>query len=196
MRNRWPAVCCLLVLACNAEERRLTERLRVVELQHATLSQRLQSRRNALDDAESRLDALNRDLTGHNTEVHAFIDAHKVAAACIRASRTSWGDDNSFASEVSAAQRFGAALCGIALLDADFAREVAHVADKLGEADRRVKELNEQIAALRRTIEADRRKVDEDHAAVEQLEAEAADVKYRLGTPVSDKRARPVSSEA
>lgn len=196
MRNCWPVVCCLLALACNTEERRLTERLRVLEQRHATLTQRLQSRRDELQDAESRSDALNRDRTAYNTEVHAFIDAHKIAAACIRASRTSWGDNNSFANEVSAAQRFGAALCGIALLDGDFAREVGHVADKLGEADARVKELDEQIAALRRRIEAGQKKVDADQAAVEQLEAEIADVKYSLGIPVSDKNAQSVSSAA
>lgn len=168
----------------------------MLEQRHATLTQRLQSRRDELQDAESRFDALNRDRTAYNTEVHTFIDAHKIAAACIRASRTSWGDDNSFANEVSAAQRFGAALCAIALLDAGFAREVGHVADKLSEADTRVKELDEQIAALRRRIEADQQKVDDDQAAVEQLEAEIADVQYSLGIPVSDKNARSVSSAA
>lgn len=172
--------CCLLALACNREKRRLTEHLATLEQQHAAAAQRVDSRREALRDSESRLDALTRELTALNTEVQTFLGNHKIAAACIRTSRSSWGESSAFANELSTESRFGTALCGVALLNGEFAREVAYVTEKLREADKRIKELNEQLAAMRRTVEGDRANLQQEQSAADQLEVEMSDVRHRL----------------
>jgi septal ring factor EnvC (AmiA/AmiB activator) len=182
MRRRvfFAAVSLAALVACNAEKRRLTERLAALEQQHAIVSQRLAQRRGAIDETERRISTLNADLTAHNTEVHAFIGNHKLAAACIKASRTSWGSENAFGDEVSATSRISAALCGVALLNGEFAREVAYVADKLRAADARVKELKEQMAAAQRTIDTERAELRGDQDAADVLAAEMAGIRGQI----------------
>jgi predicted nucleic acid-binding Zn-ribbon protein len=173
-------VFCALLLACNGEKRRLQERFSALERQHATLSQRLEGRRSTLSDEVQRIDTLKADLTAYNTSVHTFIAGHRIAAECIRASRSTWGETNAFSHDVSTATRFGTALCAVALLNAEFAQEVARVADRLGEADAHARDLQSQIAAAERAIEAGRAGVQQGEAAVDQLAAEIADVQRQL----------------
>jgi hypothetical protein len=126
------------------------------------------------------IDALNAELTAYNTSVHAFIDGHRIAAACIRASRSTWGENNAFSHDVSTGTRVGTALCGVALLNPVFARDVALVADKLGEADAHVRDLQAQITAAQRAIDADRAQVRDSESSVDQLAAEIEDVHRQL----------------
>jgi len=171
---------CLLLVACNGEKRRLQQRLAELEQQHATLSQRLKVRRNTIRDSAQRIDTLNAELTAYNTSVHTFIDGHRVAAECIRASRSTWGDNNAFSHDVSTATRFGTALCAVALLNREFAQEVAHVADKLGEADAHVHDLQAQIATAERAIDTDRADVERGEAEVDRVAADIAAVQQQL----------------
>lgn len=170
----------VMALACNGEKRRLQEQLAVLQQRQTTLSQRLTNRKTTMREAQHQFDTLNADLTAYDTDVHKFISNHRIAAECIRASRSTWGENNAFSNEVSTLTTVGAALCGVALLDHGFAQEVAHVTDKLGDADTRVKALKEQIAAAQRTVDADRSEVQKNEAAIDRIAAEIADVQVRL----------------
>jgi hypothetical protein len=156
------------------------ERLAALEQQHVIASERLPARSNVIADAQRRLDTLNTDLTTHNTEVHAFIEHHKVAAACIRASRASWSNENAFSTEVSLPSRVGAALCGVALLNGDFAGEVRFVTEKLSEADARVKDLKAQMDAARRTIDNEGVELQRDQNTADGIAAEIAGIRQQL----------------
>lgn len=170
----------LLALACNSEKRRLAEHLTQLEERRNTVLQRLTAKRNAMRDSQQRLDTLNADLTAHNTGVHTFLSNHRVAAECIRASRSTWGESNAFSNDVSRLTKFGAALCTVALLDNTFSREVTHVADKLAEADARVKELQQQVADAQRAVEADRHEVQREEMTLDEIAASMADVQRKL----------------
>jgi septal ring factor EnvC (AmiA/AmiB activator) len=170
----------LALAACNGEKRRLMDRLAQLEQQHAAVARKMDQRRNAIAGAERRLATLNADLTAHNTEVHAFLAGHTIALACIRASRSSWGSDSAFEADISATARFGTVLCGVALLNDEFAREVAHVTDRLRQADARVKELKEQMAAARRTIENERAERRRDEDAGDAIAAEMTGIRRQL----------------
>jgi len=171
---------CFLLLGCNGEKRRLQQRLAALEQQHTTLSQRLEARRNTIRDSTQRIDTLNAELTAYNTSIHTFIGGHRVAAECIRASRSTWGDNNSFSHDISTATRFGTALCSVALLNREFAQEVARVADKLGEADAHVRDLQAQIVAAQRAIDTDRAEVERGEAEVDRVAADIAGVQQQL----------------
>jgi predicted nucleic acid-binding Zn-ribbon protein len=171
---------CAVLLACSGEKRRLQEQLNVLEQERASLSQRLDQRKNMMRDTTQRLEALNAELTAYNTDVHSFIAAHRIAAECIRASRSTWGENNAFSHDVSATTRFGTALCSVALLNAQFAHEVEGVANRLGEADAHVRNLKEQAAAAERELAADRTEVEKSEAAVREIAAEIADVQRQM----------------
>ena len=171
---------CIVFLACNGEKRRLQQQLTVLEQERASLSQRLDQHRNTLRDTTQQLEALNSDLTSYNTDVHSFIAAHRIAAECIRASRSTWGENNTFSHEMSATTRIGTALCSVGLLNAQFAQEVAHVTDKLDEADAHARKLKEQIAAAERTLTADRAEVEKTETAAREVAAEIADVQRQM----------------
>jgi chromosome segregation ATPase len=171
---------CAVLLACNGERHRLREQLAVLEQERASLSQRLDQHRNTLRDATRQLDALSSTLTTYNTDMRAFIAAHRIAAECIRASRSTWGENSTFSHDVSATTRLGSALCSVALLNSQFAQEVARVADKLGEADAHVRQLKEQIAAGERELAAERAAVAKSEAAVGDIAAEIVDVQRQM----------------
>lgn len=181
MRARWLIVVAIALAACNSERRRLTTRLNALEMQRAGVTRRIDERRTSVADAEDRLAAIQAELTAHNTEVHTFLDNHKVASACIRAARTQWTNDrNSPAHAASAASRIGAALCGVALLTAEFAQEVDLVSTKLAEADTHVNELNERIAGIRKTVKFERARIDRDREELDQLAVEMANIRAQL----------------
>src|SRR5947207_7478291 len=102
------------------------------------------------------LSPLNHALNANDTNIHSYITAHRIAAACIHASRSTWGENNAFSHDVSTATRLGTALCSVALLNAQFAAEVTRVADQLNEADSHVRNSKEQIAATERELASDR----------------------------------------
>jgi len=173
-------VLCAIFFACNGERHRLEKQLTVLEQERASLSQRLDQRKNALRDATQQLDALNSTLTTYNTDIRSFIAAHRIAAECIRASRSTWGDNNTFSHDVSMTTRLGSALCSVGLLNAQFAQEVTRVADKLAEADAHVRQLKEQIAAGEMEIAAARAEVAKSEAAVGDIAVEIADVQWQM----------------
>src|ERR1700756_3214301 len=125
---------CVILLACGREQHRLEEQREVLEQKRVSLSQRLEQHRKSLCDATQRIESLNASLTAYNTHVRSFIEAHRIAAECIRASRSTWGESNAFSHDVSPTARFGTALCSVGLLSTQFAQQVAHVAEKLAEA--------------------------------------------------------------
>jgi predicted nucleic acid-binding Zn-ribbon protein len=178
-RFRFIALCVVLV-ACNSEKKRLQAQLTVLDQEQASLSQRLEQRRSAMRDTTQRLEALHSELTTYNTETLSYIAAHRISAACIRASRSTWGENNAFSHEVSTATRFGTALCSVALLNAQFAQEVAGVAESLGRADAHVRELKQQIGEAERTLAADRTEVEKSEAAVNEIAAEIVDVQRQM----------------
>jgi septal ring factor EnvC (AmiA/AmiB activator) len=141
---------------------------------------RLDNDRTDLRDAEDRLATLRTELAAQNTEVQAFLLNHKIAAACIRTSRVSWGSDAAPADEAAAGSRFGTAVCGVALLNGQFAREVAFVGEKLRETETRGKELKRQITALERTVESRRADLHAHESSVDELSAEVAAVRRQL----------------
>jgi predicted nucleic acid-binding Zn-ribbon protein len=171
---------CVILLAFGCERRKLQERLTVLEQERASLTQRLDQHKNSLRDATLRVDTLNSELTTYNTDIHSFVAAHRIAAECIRASRSTWGDNSTFSHDVSATTRLGSALCSVGLLNAQFAQEVTRVAEKLGEADAHVRQLKEQIAAGERELAAERAEVAKSEAVVGDIAAEIVDVQRQL----------------
>lgn len=171
---------CVLLFACNGEKKRLAARIAALDAQHSALVQRQDDRRNALRDSEQRLASLESEVTGQNTEVQAFMAGHKIAAACIQASRRSWSSDNAYSNDVSAYSRLGNALCGVALLNSEFAREVDSVVDRLREADGRVKDLQRQMAALRSTIDAQRSQLQSDENEIDRVASAIVELRQQL----------------
>ena len=171
---------CVVLLSCNGEKHKLQEQLTVLEQERTSLSQRLDQRKSTMHDTTHRLEGLNSELTTYNTEVLSFIAAHRIAAECIRASRSTWDRNNAFSHDVSTATRFGTVLCSVALLNAQFSQEVGRVADKLGEADEHVRTLKEQIAEAERALVADRAEVEKSQEAVGEVAAEIVDVQRQL----------------
>lgn len=174
------AVLCILLLACSCKSKRLQEQLTVLEQERASLTQRLEQHRNTLRDAGQRLDTLNSELTTYNTDIRSYVTAHRIAAECIRATRSTWGDNSTFSHEVSAMTRLGSALCSVGLLNAQFAQEVTRVADKLGEADAHVRQLKEQIATGERELAAERAEVAKSESAVGDIAVEISDVQRQM----------------
>jgi len=174
------AVLCVVLLAGSCKSRKLQEQLTVLEQERASLTQRLDQHKNGLREATLRVDTLNSELTTYNTDIHSFVAAHRIAAECIRASRSTWGDNSTFSHDASATTRLGSALCSVALLNAQFAQEVTRVADKLGEADAHVRQLKDQIAAAERELAAERAEVAKSEAAVGDIAVEIADVQRQM----------------
>ena len=172
--------CCVLFLVCNCEKRRRQERLTFLQQQHGTIAQRINERRERMRDAEHRLDTLNADLAAYNTDVHNYLFSHRVTAECIRASRSTWADNNVFSRDVSQLTKFGAAICTVALLNAEFAQEVTQVTGKLAEADAHVKSLQREIAAARRAVDAERSEVERNEAELDPIAAEISDLQRKL----------------
>ena len=171
----------ILLLACaGCERRRLEKQADVLEQERTSLAQRAEQRRNSLRDSTDRLAALNSELTAYNTAMSSYISAHRIAAECIRASRSTWGENNAFSHEVSATTRFGTVLCSVALLNTKFSEEVSRVADKLGEADAHVRTLKDQIAVAERAVSSDRGEVERSETAVKEVAAEIADVQRQM----------------
>lgn len=180
MRLHVLAVFSILLLACHSEQRRLQERMELLEGEQASRSRRVEETQSATRETGDRLDALKRELATYNTNIESFINAHHIAASCIRTARSTWGDNNSFSHVPSATTRFGTVLCGVALLNGQFAAEVAGVADQLTQADTHVRKLKEQIAATEQDLAADRSALDKSEAALRQIEGEIADVRQQM----------------
>jgi predicted nucleic acid-binding Zn-ribbon protein len=169
-----------VVLACNGEKKRLQKRLAALERQHADLAQRLTARQNAMHEAQQRVDTLHGSLATYNTEVHQFIENHRLAAECIRVGRSAWGEGNAFSGQDSSLTKAGAAICTLGLLSSTFAREVASVADKLRDADVHVQNLQADITAAQRAVDARRSELEGNEAAIDRIEVEIADVRRQL----------------
>jgi septal ring factor EnvC (AmiA/AmiB activator) len=169
-----------LVLACNGETKRLQVRLAELERQRGDLAQRLAMRQDAMREAQQRVDTLNGTLATHNTEMHRFIESHRLAAECIRVGRSAWGDGNAFSGAGSGMTKAGAALCTVGLLSSTFAREVATVAEKLREADVHVQNLKGEIAAAQHAADATRSELEGSEAAIVRIDVEIADVRRQL----------------
>ncbi len=169
-----------LVVGCDSETKRSQARLAALERQRTDLAERLTVRQNAMREAQQRLDSLNGGLATYNTEVHRFIENHRMAAECIRAARSTWGDGNAFSGEVSNLTRAGAAICAVALLNSSFAREVASVTDKLHEADVHVQNVKAEITAAQRALDAKRSELEGNEAAIDRIDVEIADVRRQL----------------
>ena len=180
MHLRPLVVLSMALLACNGEQRRLQAKASLLEREQASITGRVDEQRNTVRETNERLDAANRELTTYNTNVQSFIAAHHLAASCIRTGRSTWGENNAFAHDVSAATRLGAALCSVALLNAQFAAEVARVADQLSEADVRVRKLKEQIAATERELASDRSELEKRQASAREIGEEIADVRQQM----------------
>lgn len=170
----------LALLACNGERRRLQTQLTALEEKRASLVQVADERRNTLRDATQDLDRRNGELSRYNDNVRSFIAAHRIAAACIHASRSTWGENNAFSHDVSTATRFGTALCSVGLLNAQFAQEVTRVADQLSEADAHVRQLKEQIAAAEKEIASGRVELERSEASLREIGAEIVDVQQQV----------------
>lgn len=180
MRNRALVVLSLALLACACGRRRLQDQLTALDGKRASLVQVADERRNALRDATQNLDTRNSELSRYNDNVRSFILAHRIAAACIHASRSTWGENNAFSHDVSTATRFGTALCSVALLNAQFAQEVTRVADQLSEADAHVRQLKEQIAAAENEVASGRDQLERSEASLREIGAEIADVQQQM----------------
>ena len=174
------AILSIALFACNGQQRRLQGKADLLEQERASLTQRVDERQTAVRDTSDKLDTLNRELATYGTNVQSFITAHRIAASCIRAARSTWGENNAFSHDVATTTRVGAALCSVALLNKQFAEEVGHVADQLGEADAHVRTLKGQIAAAERELAAHRSELEKSEAAVRQLGAEIADVRQQM----------------
>jgi len=170
----------IVLIAGGCKSRRLQEQLTVLEQERTSLTQRLDQHKNSLRDATVRVDTLNSELTTYNTDIHSFVEAHRIAAECIRASRSTWGDNSTFSHDVAPTTRLGSALCRLGLLNAQFAQEVTRVAGKLSEADAHVRQLKEQIAAGERELAAERAEVAKSEAAVGDIAVEIADVQRQM----------------
>lgn len=170
----------LALTACDTEKRRLQARIADLERQQAALTQRIENRRNGLRETERRLDEVRTELTEHNTGVHAFILQHRGAATCIRAASITLGEDNEYSAQLAGIARFGTIVCAIAVLNPQFSQEVADVANRLEEADRRARELKDQAADIERTLDADRSRIREAVSALDRIGSELGGVRYQL----------------
>jgi predicted nucleic acid-binding Zn-ribbon protein len=170
----------LVLTACDTEKRRLQARIADLERQHAVLTQRVESRRNALRETEHRLDEIRAALAEHNTDVHAFIAQHHAAATCIRAASITLGEDNEYSAQLAGVARFGAIVCAIAVLNPRFSQEVTDVATRLEEADRRARDLKDQTADIERTLDAYRSRIREDETALDPIASDLADGRHQL----------------
>ena len=170
----------IALFACNGEQRRLQKKADLLEEERMSLTQRVDERQNAVRQASDKIDALKRELATYTANVQSFITAHRIAASCIRASRSTWGETNAFSHDVAMTTRMGAALCSVGLLNRQFADEVAHVADQLGEADAHVRTLKEQLTAAEQELAADRTELEKSEAAVRELGAEISDVRQQM----------------
>lgn len=173
------ALCCCIALA-GCEKRRLLARIGELEANEAAVRARMTERREALLRAEEERDEASADLAQHNTEMHAYLLQHKLAAACLRAASMSVADDTEYSSQLAGMARWGAAFCGVAMLSQQFANEVTEVATKLGEADRRARELKQRIARIERSIDAERTRIRDDERDMDAIASELATLRHRL----------------
>ena len=183
LRRRWIiALSVLAVAACKSEKTRLSEDMRALQDRHLAAVHKLDEHTDAVHDAERRIEKMRAELATCNAGMREFLTSHPVASACIRASRQSWGgDDSPWANEIRPYTRVTAALCNAALLNNEFAREIDAVTNRLRQAEARVKELNAQIAELQRSADAQRSELRNDEAEVDRLSAEIAKIRGRLG---------------
>lgn len=181
MTKRIALIAFLLVLACNTEKRRLTERLASLEQQHMTASRRVMQQKRAVTEAEEQLRGLRVDLATHNSETQTYIQQHQVAAACIYAARIQFGENNEYSQEIARGATVGNILCSIALLSQTFASEVRRVAERVREADERAKQLKAQIADLQKAVERHKAALRSDQSSVDELAAQMTDIRLRLG---------------
>jgi flagellar biosynthesis chaperone FliJ len=168
----------LLLSACNGEKRRLQERLTSLGNEQAELSRRLETRRSAVRDTSQQIQTLNSAIAAGNSEMDSFMAAHRIAAGCIRASRSTWDEGN--AHDVPTAATVGAALCSVALFNRTFAAEITAVTRRLDDAAAHTRNLKEQIATLETTLETERSELKKCEAAAEQNAAEIADAQLQL----------------
>jgi len=173
---------CMVVAACNGEKHRLEEQLAVLQRRHTAATQKITEHTNAMRQSEHQLDALNAELTAYNTDLHNVLANHRIAAECIRASRSTWSENNTLSNDASTLTKVGTALCGVGLLSSEFSREVAFVTNKLNEAETHAKSLKEQIIAAQRAVESERSEVQRNETELDQVAAEIAEVQRRLGS--------------
>jgi chromosome segregation ATPase len=171
----------IALVACDGEQRRLQEKRDLLEQERDSLTQRVEERQTVVRETSDKVDSLNHDLATYNANMQSFITGHRVAASCIRTSRSTWGENNAFSHDVAMTTRLGAALCSVALLNKQFADEVTHVADQLGEADAHLRTLKEQIAVAQKELATNRAELEKSEAAVRELGAEIADVRQQMG---------------
>jgi chromosome segregation ATPase len=182
MRKKMLVTLVLVALAaCHTEKRRLAERLANVERQYREISHRLTTRRSAMSASEDRLRALRLELALQDTESQRYLQQHRIAAGCIRASRATWGSAGERAGEVPKGVKVGEALCNLALLSRTFTLEVNGVAERLAQADRRGKALREQIGAEERSLDQQRSEIRADEEAVDRVSASLNTLQQQLG---------------
>jgi len=131
-------------------------------------------------EAQQRVDSLNGNLATHDTEVHQFLENHRLAAECIRVGRSAWGEGSSLSRQGSGLTKAGAAICTVGLLSSTFAQEVANVAEMLRDADVRVQNLNAEIAVAQRAVDAKRAELEGNESAIDRIEVEIADIRRQL----------------
>ncbi|MEA2344947.1 MAG: hypothetical protein QOF63_3116 [Thermoanaerobaculia bacterium] len=176
------ALCLLALAACRSEKQRLADDLDTLKDRKIALVRKLDARTDALHDSERRLDALRAELTSSNTAVRDLLVRHQVVAFCIRASRETWGlDDSIFGSDDAIPySHVYAALCSAGLMSDEFKRDRDSVVRSLRQAGARAQELRTKIAELQRTIEAQRSDVRNGESAVDDLAAEMAGIDRRI----------------
>jgi predicted nucleic acid-binding Zn-ribbon protein len=180
LRRTRAVALCIVLLACNRERRQIEERVAILDEQRVMLERTVSDRRNRVAEATRRADALKADLAAYNTELHDFLANHRVAAECIRTSRSAWGEGHSFSGDGSRLTKVGAALCSVALISNEFAAEVARVTEKVDEAGAHVKDLEAQINAAERTLETERAAVREKESELDAITAEITVLRRRL----------------
>ena len=174
------ALAFLTIVACDGEKRRLGARRAELERQQRAIEQRVDTGREALREAQQRLDRLDATLAEHNSATRAYIVQNQTAAACIRAAAITFDNDGESRAQVDAVAGLGTALCTAALLNRSFAAHVADVANVITQADGRAREMKSEIEETRRTIEADEERVRRAEQELEQIERDLDDVRGQL----------------
>ena len=174
------ALALITIAACNGEKRRLLVRRTELEQQRSAIEKRIETYRQAMRDAQLRLDTLNTTLVEHNGTTRAYIVQNQTAAACIRAAAITLGDDSEYRAQVGAIAQLGTMLCTVALLNQRFAAHVAEVAGVITQAEKRAHDLKGEIKEIRLTMDADQERVRRAQAELEQIENDLDDVRGQL----------------
>lgn len=165
---------------CNAERQRLIERQAELDRQRAVIERRIGLHREALRETRQRLDELRARLAEHDGNAQAYIVQHQTAAACIRAAAITLGDDNQYRAQVGAMARIGTVLCTVALLNQQFASEVAQVASSITQADKVARELKADIASMETTLAANQSRIHEEEQQRDRIDTDLDDVRQRI----------------